>query len=60
MCPFLEDADPRCACHLSLNALEEALGLCADRFDECPAYRQKLLCDAPRTAHDLEPVGAAD
>jgi len=40
----LEEPDPRCAAHLSLRRLDEALSLCADadNYQLCPIYRQKL------------------
>ncbi len=46
MCPFLEDSDPRCAVHLSLHSLEDALGWCACHYEHCPIYSEKLHADA--------------
>lgn len=42
MCPFLENADARCAGHLTLDRLSAALEHCADRYQQCPAYREIL------------------
>lgn len=47
VCPFLDEADPRCAAHQSLAKLDEALTLCVDEYQACCAYRQKLLGHAP-------------
>jgi len=47
MCPFLDDADPRCAVHQSLHNLDEAMALCADHFARCPLYQQMRLSNAP-------------
>ena len=46
MCPYLEQSDPRCASHLSLSRLQEALSYCADDYESCPAYRQIVENDA--------------
>lgn len=43
MCPFLELADSRCAANQSLHHLDDALRLCADRYEECPVYCRRLL-----------------
>lgn len=43
MCPFLDEADPRCAAHQSLAKLDEALTLCVDEHQACRVYRQKVL-----------------
>ena len=59
VCPFLEAADPRCAVHLSLHSLHEALGLCASDYEECPIYREKLHDDARRDRKADEHVFAA-
>lgn len=47
MCPFLDEADPRCAVHQSLQNLHEALSLCADRFAQCPVYQDMRQNNAP-------------
>lgn len=58
MCPFLDKADPHCAARHSLHNLDDALGLCADRFETCPVYQEMLLSNAPR--HELpEPIRIA-
>ena len=59
VCPFLEQADPRCAAHLSLQRLDDALGRCADHFEQCPIYREKLLADASRRREFREHLRAA-
>jgi hypothetical protein len=41
--------DPRCAAHLSLENISSAFAYCADRYTECPIYRQ-LLSEA--NAHE--------
>jgi hypothetical protein len=58
MCPHLEKADPRCAAHLSLEHLEEAMCRCAYRYEDCPVYRKLLVSDAATQEH-VEPVRAA-
>lgn len=58
MCPFLDMADSRCAARQSLHNLDDALGLCADRFQVCPVYQDMLLSNALR--HELpEPIRIA-
>jgi hypothetical protein len=59
VCPFLEESDPRCSVHLSLRSLEEALGLCAHRYEDCPIYREKLRGDVRRNSQADRPVVAA-
>jgi len=59
VCPFLEQADPRCAIHLSLSRLEEAMGRCGDDYERCPLYREKLLGHAPPHRKHAEPLRAA-
>jgi hypothetical protein len=44
LCPFLEEADTRCASHFNLTRLSEAFSHCAGRFQVCPVY-QRLLRD---------------
>ena len=46
VCPFLDEDEPRCGEHLSLSKLDHALGLCADRYEECPLYQEMLLAHA--------------
>jgi len=55
----LEQADPRCAVHLSLNKLEEAMGLCGADYEDCPIYREKLLGDARQDHQRREPLRIA-
>ena len=38
ICPFLEQADPRCASHLSLTRLSDAFTYCVGRYQSCPVY----------------------
>ena len=40
MCPFVDAAEAHCADHLTLDHLALALEHCADRFHECPVYRE--------------------
>ena len=39
-CPFLEDADPRCAARFNLGHMAQAFDLCLGRFDACAVYHQ--------------------
>ena len=58
MCPFLDKADPQCSARQSLQNLDDALGMCADRFEACPIYHEMLLRDA--IVHELpEPIRIA-
>ena len=59
MCPFLDEADPRCAVHQSLAKLDETLRLCAGEYQACRVYRQKLLGHAPNPRKPAEPIRAA-
>lgn len=59
VCPFLEESDRRCAVHLSLHSLDAALGLCANQYEECPTYREKLHGDVRRNDKSDENVLAA-
>ena len=59
MCPFLDDADPRCAVHQSMQTLDDALTLCVDDFESCPAYRELLLGHAPDHRQAAERLYAA-
>ena len=59
MCPYLEESDSRCSVHLSLHALEEALGLCAYNYQACPIYREKLRANGSGDHKADEPVRAA-
>ena len=42
VCPLLDSSYPRCSNHLSLKNLIGAFTHCADRFVECPIYRDLL------------------
>ncbi len=44
VCPFLEQADPRCADHFSLINIADAFSHCVGRHQACPVY-QRLLTD---------------
>ncbi|OPX25113.1 MAG: hypothetical protein B1H04_00690 [Planctomycetales bacterium 4484_123] len=59
VCPFLEQADPRCAAHLSLKKLEEAMGRCGADYEDCPIYREKLLGNARQDCQHHERLRAA-
>jgi len=59
VCPFLDEADPRCAAHQSLEKLDEALALCVGEFRDCPLYQMKLLGNAPHHGKATERVRAA-
>ena len=48
MCPFLDESNPRCAVHQSLQNLHDALRLCAGDHESCPVYREASLTDARR------------
>ncbi len=54
ICPFLDQPDSRCAVRLSLNKLDEALGFCAHRFQNCPLYHKKLAANALTVAKPVE------
>lgn len=47
VCPLLDSSYPRCSNHLSLRNLVGAFTHCADRFVECPIYRELLAKAAP-------------
>jgi hypothetical protein len=59
ICPFMEDADSRCADHFSLNNLSDAFGFCFGRYQACPVY-QRMLRDraSGRTIKAAAPVAA--
>ena len=42
-CPFLNQADARCAGHSSLDDLEHAYRFCFDRYQACPVYFDLLV-----------------
>lgn len=49
-CPFLEEADTRCAGHFNLTNLSEAFAYCLGRYATCPVY-QRLLRDRAVAMH---------
>lgn len=49
MCPYVDESDPRCAAHWTLQNIIRAFAHCADRYFDCPIYLQ-LSADAP--THD--------
>ena len=59
MCPFLDQADARCAVRLSLNKLEDALGYCGADFEDCPVYQDRLLGDGTKDGKVAEHIRAA-
>jgi len=59
VCPFLDQADPRCAVHWSLSKLEDAMGRCGTNYEECPIYKEKLLGNAHQHEQAAQPVRAA-
>jgi hypothetical protein len=59
VCPYLENADSRCAVHQSLHRLDDALTLCAEDFENCPVYREMLEGNAPVHSQTAERVYAA-
>lgn len=58
MCPYLDANRSECAAYHNLQHLGQALGLCADRYDQCPVYRKFAALLAARPAHDA-PLRAA-
>lgn len=42
MCPHVNKADRRCAAHFILSNVGRAFEHCANRYDECPVYREVL------------------
>jgi hypothetical protein len=58
VCPFVDRPDPRCAAHLSLENISSAFAYCADRYTECPIYRQLLSEGRARESSDT-PVRVA-
>ncbi len=40
MCPFLDNADPRCSAHLSLRNITKAFAHCAGHFEACPLFQE--------------------
>lgn len=44
ICPFMEEADVRCADHFSLTNLSDMFTHCVGRHQACPVY-QRLLRD---------------
>ncbi len=45
MCPLVDASDTRCATHLTLNNIFRAFAHCADRYTECPVYRELIAKD---------------
>jgi len=41
LCPFLEQADVRCADHWSLKNIVRAFACCAGNYTSCPVYQQR-------------------
>ncbi|MDD4891532.1 MAG: hypothetical protein PHU85_16560 [Phycisphaerae bacterium] len=56
-CPFLDEADTRCAGHFNLNHLAEAFTQCLGRYQACPVY-QRLMRDRA-VSMSLATAGAA-
>jgi hypothetical protein len=56
VCPFIDQCDPRCAIHLSLRRLEEALSLCADEYQTCLIHRDKQLDHEQPCLRHAEPA----
>jgi hypothetical protein len=42
ICPLLEQTDPRCADHFSINNLSDAFTHCVGRFQSCPVYQRMV------------------
>lgn len=42
VCPMLENADARCATHLTLANISSAFAHCADQYESCPVYRKAI------------------
>ena len=51
MCPFIDNADARCASHLTFRNVAHAFAHCADHFRACPIYQQ-LIARGPVHAKD--------
>jgi hypothetical protein len=49
LCPFLEEADTRCASHFNLTRLSDAFSHCAGRYHACPVYQRLLRSRAAGT-----------
>ena len=52
MCPFLEQADARCAEHWSLKNIARAFLCCAGCFADCPVYQQLSAASVVHEQHD--------
>lgn len=48
MCPLIDKSHPRCAGRLCLRRLEEALGVCADQYQDCSIYASLRPAKAAR------------
>jgi len=42
MCPFVDNADARCAAHLTFRNLVSAFAHCADQYTRCKTYQELL------------------
>ncbi len=42
MCPMLDESNPSCASHLTLDNILTAFAHCADRYGECPVYQHLI------------------
>ena len=42
-----------------MSRLEDALGICAHQYEECPIYRQRLLADESRKRKAAAPARLA-
>ena len=40
VCPYIEQADARCANQLTFKNLSYAFVYCADHYDACPIYKR--------------------
>lgn len=46
MCPFLDKAMTRCATHLTLRNLTQAIAQCANHYTACPIYNDAIENDS--------------
>ena len=56
MCQLVDASDTRCATHLTLNNIFRAFAHCADRYCECPVYRELLAKAGSYESEDAERV----
>jgi len=55
VCPFVDKAYSRCATHMTLRNVTEAVAYCANRYTACPIY-QELVADDRQSEHLKAPL----